>query len=85
MRGYTSTASRRYQPREQPMRGKKYIEAGVHCGGCVQISDDTLESSSSWKKREERRVLPMRDARRDEILEVIRDIFNILPLSRWIS
>jgi len=64
------------------MRGKTYIEAGVHCGGCVQTPDDTLESTSSRKIREERRVLPMHDAGHDETLEVIRDIFDFLAFNQ---
>ena len=83
MLGYISTALRNHQPREQPMWGDAYVKAGVHYGGRVQISDDTLESASCWKIRKERRVLPMHDAGHDEVLEIIRDIFNILPLGRW--
>ena len=62
-----------------------YIESGVHCGGCVQIPDDTFQGTSGREIGEERRVLPMRNTGHDEILEIICDIFDILPLGRWCS
>lgn len=59
-----------------------YVKAGVHCDSRIQIPDDTLKSGSGRKIGEERRVLPMHDTGHDEILEIIRDVFNILPLDR---
>ena len=64
------------------MRGDTYVEAGTHGHCCVQISDDTLESTGGWEVREERRVLPVQNTGHDDILEVICDILDTLPLGR---
>ena len=66
-------------------RKPTHIESGVHCGGCVQIPNDTFQGTSGREIREERRVLPMRNTGHNEILEIICDIFDILPLGRWCS
>lgn len=65
--------------------GDAYVKAGVRCHGCVQVSNDTLESTCGREICEERRVLPVHDTRHDEILEIVRDIFNTFPFGRWSS
>jgi len=85
MRGYTSTVFRKRQHREMRIRMDAYIETGVHGDGCIQIPNDTLKSSGGRKIGKERRMLPMDDTGNDEILVIIRDIFNVLPLGGWSS
>ena len=83
MRGCTSTVFGKYKLRGRLVRGDTHVEAGVHGDCCVQISDDTLESTSSREVREERRVLPMQGTGQDDVLEVICNILNALPLGWW--
>ena len=61
-----------------------YVEAGVHCGGCIQIPDDALKSTSGREIGEERRMLPMGETGHYKILPVIGDFFDTLPLG-WRS
>ena len=61
---------------------RTYVEARVHCSGRVQIANDTFQGTSGREIGEERRVLPMHDTGHNEILEIVRDILNILPLDR---
>jgi hypothetical protein len=82
MRDYTSTAAQKYEPRVRLLAEDTYIEARVHCSGRIQIPDDALQGTGSRKVCEEGRVLPMHDSRHNEILEIVCDDFDILPLSR---
>lgn len=82
MRDYTTTTFGISLVSDTRFEGNTYVEAGIHCGSGVQVPNDTLQSTSSREIGEERRMLPMRDARHNEILEIIRDDLNILPFDR---
>ena len=69
--------------RKIPIRTVTYVEARVHCGSRVQISNDTFESGSGRIICKERRVLPMGETRHDDVLVVVCNVFYTLSLIRW--